>query len=807
MKDAAEIVIIGGGAIGCSIAYHLAQLGRRDVLLIEKAGLTQGVTWHAAGLVGQLRGKRNLTRMLQYSVELYGRLEAETGQATDWKPVGSLRLASSEERWREIRATATTARSFGFELHLVSAAEAQKLFPLIDTAGVVGAAYIPSDGYIDPSSLTQALAKGARQGGVAIQEGVRVTGLVVEDGRVTQVVTDHGTIRAEVVVNAAGIWARDLGALAGVAIPAAAVEHQYMVTEKLADLPAGLPTLRDPDNNFYLKPEVGGFAIGGWEDDAPAFGREEGVPPGFARELLASNFDRFEQIALSAATRVPVLNEVGVRNLINGPIPVSADGEPIMGPAPGLPNFFIACGFTAGIAACGGAGRAMAQWIAAGDPGMDLWAFDIRRFGPHHAGTRYLHERAVESYGRYYKIHWPAEEMRSGRGARRSPLYGALKAQGAVFGSKFGWERPNWFAPAGADPLDRPSFGRPNWFEQVGAEHRAVRERVALIDVSSFSKFEVSGPGAFGFLQGLAANDLDKPPGAVVYTQLCNEAGGIEADLTITRRTEECFYIVTGSGFGVRDGGWIRGHLPNDGSVTFREVTPATSVINLCGPDSRAVLEKVAEGEVGNAAFPFMTAREIRIGYAPVLALRLTYVGELGYELHVPSDYAAHLYETLWEAGNEFGIANAGYRVIDTLRMEKGYLYWGADITPDYSPYEAGLGFCVKLGKGEFLGREALVRIKADGLRQKLCAFTLDRPAPVHGGEAILRAGKVLGVTTSGNFGHTLGKSIVFGYLPIEAAGPNDSGEDYEIEAFCERIPAKRHGRPLYDPERARILA
>jgi 4-methylaminobutanoate oxidase (formaldehyde-forming) len=435
-----------------------------------------------------------------------------------------------------------------------------------------------------------------------------------------------------------------------------------------------------------------------------------------------------------------------------------------MGRAPGLDNFFVACGFTAGIAACGGAGRALAQWIAEGDPGMDLWAFDIRRFGPHHAGTRYLHARAVESYGRYYKIHWPAEEMRSGRGARRSPLYGALKDKGAVFGSKFGWERPNWFAPAGVEPVDRPSFERPNWFEQVGAEHRAVRERVALIDVSSFSKFEISGPGAFRFLQGLAANDLDKPPGAVVYTQLCNERGGIEADLTITRLDEDRFYIVTGSGFGVRDGGWIQSHMPNDGSVSFREVTPANSVINLCGPDSRAVLEKVAEGpggDVSDAAFPFMTAAELRIGYAPVLALRLTYVGELGYELHVPSDYAGHLYETLSDAGAEFGIANVGYRAIDSLRMEKRYLYWGADITPDYSPYEAGLGFCVKLGKGAFLGHEALARIKEEGPRRKLCAFTLESPAPVRGGEAILRGNEVLGVTTSGNYGHTLDRKSV----------------------------------------------
>jgi 4-methylaminobutanoate oxidase (formaldehyde-forming) len=802
MQDSAEIVIVGGGAIGCSIAYHLAKLGKRDVVVLEQSGLTQGATWHAAGLIGQLRGKRNLTRMLQYSVELYGRLEEETGQATDWKPVGSLRLASSEERWREIRHTATTARSFGFELHLVSAEEAQKLFPLMATEGVVGAAYIPSDGYADPSSLTQALAKGARMGGAAFHEGVRVTDFVVKDGRIEQVVTDHGNLRAEVVVNAAGMWARELGALVGVAIPAAAVEHQYLVTEKMTDAPADLPTLRDPDKNFYLKPEVGGIALGGWEDDAPPFG-VDGIPPNFARELLESNFDRFEQIATAAAERIPALNEVGIRNLINGPIPVSADGEPVMGPAPGVGNFFVACGFTAGIAACGGAGRALAGWIVEGDPGMDLWAFDIRRFGPHHAGTRYLHERAVESYGRYYKVHWPGEEMRSSRGARRSPLYGVLRDRGAVFGSKFGWERPNWFAPKGVEPVDRPSFERPNWFEQVGNEHRAVRERVALIDVSSFSKFQVSGPGTFRALQWLAANDLDKAPGSITYTQLCNARGGIEADLTITRLAEDRFYIVTGSGSGVRDSGWIGKHMPRDDSAAFTEVTSSTAVLNLCGPDARGLLEKVAEGDVDDKAFPFMTARELHIGYAPVTALRLTYVGELGYELHVPTEYAAHLYEVLWAAGEEFGVANAGYRAIDTLRMEKRYLYWGADITPDYSPYEAGLGFCVKLGKGDFLGREALARIKEAGPTQKLCCFTLEQPTSVFGGEAILRGNEVLGVTSSANYGHTVGKSIVFGYVPAEAAGH----EDYEIEAFCARVPAKRHARALYDPERARILA
>ncbi|MFQ5772968.1 MAG: FAD-dependent oxidoreductase [Kiloniellaceae bacterium] len=802
MIDGAEIVVIGGGAIGCSIAYHLAKLGKRDVVVLEKSGLTHGATWHAAGLVGQLRSKRNLTRMLQDSVRLYGELEAETGQATDWKPVGSLRLASSQERWREIKRTATTARSFGFELHLLSPKEALELFPLMTTGGVVGAAYIPTDGYIDPSSLTQALAKGARQGGVRFLEGVRVTGFTVKDRRVGKVATDHGAIRAEVVVNAAGMWARDIGALAGVRVPAAAVEHQYLVTEKVIDAPADMPTLRDPDKTFYLKPEVGGVALGGWEHNPPPFG-EDGIPPDFERELLASNFDRFEPIATQAAERIPILGEVGIRDLINGPIPVSPDGEPVMGPAPELDNFFVACGFTAGIAACGGAGRAMAQWIVEGDPGMDLWAFDIRRFGPHHAGKRVLHERAVESYGRYYSIHWPVEEMRSARGGRRSPLYPILKERGAVFGSKFGWERPNWFAPAGVEPVDRPSFERPNWLEHVANEHRAVRERVALIDQSSFAKFEVSGPGACRFLQWLAANDLDKPPGAVTYTQLCNARGGIEADLTVTRLAEDRFYVVTGSGFAVRDANWIESHMPRDGSVVLRDVTSSNAVINVCGPRSRALLERVADGDVSNAGLPFMQARSLRIGYAPALALRLTYVGELGWELHVPSEYAAHVYELLWRAGREFDAANVGYRAIDSLRMEKGYLYWGADITPDTNPYEAGLGFCVRLDKGDFLGRGALARIKAEGPKQKLCCLTLERPVPAFGGEAILRGGKVLGVTTSGNYGTTVGKTIVFGYIPAEEAGH----ENYEVEVFCEAVPARRHARALYDANRARILA
>jgi sarcosine dehydrogenase len=798
----ARIVIIGGGAVGCSIAYHLAKDGEKDVVLLEKSGITHGSTWHAAGLVGQLRSKRNLTRMLQYSVELYNRLDAETGQATDWRPHGSLRIASSPARWSEIKRTATTARSFGFELHLLSPEEAKQRFPFMTTAGVVGAAFIPTDGHVDPTSLCNALAKGARMNGVKMFEGVRVTGISVKDRRATQVVTDKGTITCEILVNAAGIWARDVAKMAGVRVPAAAVEHQYMVTEKRNDIPSGLPSFRDPDKNFYLKPEPGAFAVGGWEHNTVPFGAR-GVPFDFGRELFAGNFDRFEAIAMPAAERLPILNEMGIRNLINGPIPISPDGEPIMGKAPELDNFYVACGFTSGIAACGGAGRALAQWITHGEPEMDLWAFDIRRFGHHHLGSRYLHERAVESYHRYYLIHWPVEEAHSGRGGRRSPLYQTLADQGAVFGSRFGWERPNWFAPAGVERKDVPSFeGRPSWFEHVGAEHKAIRERVALIDQSSFSKFEVSGPGAFSALQRIAANDLNKPAGSATYTQLCNERGGIEADLTIMRVADDRFYIVTGSGFGVRDGHWIQRHMPTDGSVAMHDVTSSRAVINLCGPLARKVLEKVTDDDVSNIGFPFMAVRELRIGYAPVCALRLTYVGELGWELHIPTEYAAHVYELLREAGKEFGVVNAGYRAIETCRLEKRYLYWGADITPDYNPYEAGLGFCVALDKGEFIGRDALQSAKAAGPKRKLCIFILEKPVAVYGGEAISRNGKVLGVTSSGGYGHTIAKSIVYGYVPAEESGHSD----YEIEAFCERVKATRSPKAPYDPDRKRIL-
>ena len=798
----AQVVIVGGGVIGCSIAYHLGRRGIADVVIVEKSGLTQGATWHAAGLVGQLRPSRNVTRMLERSVALYDTLEAETGQAVDWKKVGSLRLACSADRLKEIERSATMAKSFGLEMHIIGPGEARELFPIMSTQGVVAAAYIPSDGHIDPASLTQALAKGARDKGAKIVQQTAVTGFTLAGGRVTEVLTDRGAVACETVVNAAGMWGREVGLMAGVAVPALALEHQYLITEPIPGMPDGMPTLRDPDRLVYYKPEVHGLAFGGYEPDTVPFG-ERGIPGDFAQQLLPENFDRFELLARLAAERTPVINEVGVRQLINGAIPTSADGDFIMGKAPELANYYVASGFLYGIAAAGGAGQMMAEWIVEGEPSLDLWPLDVRRFSPHHNTPAFMYPRAVEHYAKHYQVHWPGAEYESARDIRESPLHGTLRRKGAVFGSKAGWERPNWFALAGIEARDEPSFGRANWFEHVAEEHRAVRERVALIDQTSFSKFEVSGAGAFATLQRLAAADLDKPPGSVSYTQMCNRRGGIECDLTITRLGDERFYVVTGSAFGVHDRHWIASHAPDDGSVAIRDLTAARAVINLCGPRARQVLEKITDDDVSNQALPFAQAREIGIGAAPVLAVRIGYVGELGWELHLDPDHAARVYRLLWRAGEEFGIANVGYRAIDSLRMEKGYLYWSADITPDDNPFEAGLGFRVSLAKGDFIGREALARVKAGGPARRLCTFTVEEPADVFGGEALLRRGRVLGVTTSANFGHTVGKPIVYAYLPAEEL----EHTDFEVEAFGRACPAVRHERALYDPENARLKA
>lgn len=802
MIDQARAVIIGGGIVGCSIGYHLGKMGWKDVVILEKAELTSGATWHAAGLVGQLRQSRNLTRMLSYSVELYNRLEAETGQSTGWKPAGSLRIAASENRMMELKRAATSARSFGLELHLLGPEETRKLFPIMNPKGVVGSAYIPSDGFADPASLAHALAKGARTSGVTILRHTTVTGMTVKKGRVTEVLTDKGPIRTEVVVNAAGMWARSIGLMAGVIVPVCSMEHQYIVTEAIPDMPPDLPTVRDPDGLIYYKPEVDGLAMGGFELNPIPWGMR-GIPNSFTQQLLEPNYEQFEPLSQAAVFRTPCIETVGIRKMINGPDGYSPDGNYILGPSPEVPNFYVAAGMNCfGIAGGGGVGRAMAEWIVEGEPGMDLWPLDIRRFSRHHGSLSFVVDRTSEHYAKHYTLRWPGEENESARGIRRSPLNEVLRSKRAVFGEKNGWERVSWFAPEGMEPVETLSFDYPNWFEAVGSEHRAVREKVGIIDMASFGKIEVRGPKSFEFLQRLAVANLDKPAGSLTYTQLCNPRGGIECDLTVARIDEDHFYLVTGTSFPTHDLSWISRHLPGDGGVFVKDVTSMNSVIGLWGPLARHVLSKVTDQDISNAAFPFASCRHMAIGYAPVTALRVTYVGELGWELHVSYEFAQHVYERLWEAGQEFGLVDFGYRALESMRLEKGYRYWSADITPDYNPFEAGLGFCVDLNKGDFIGREALARVKKDGIRRKLCCFSLEKPLRLLGGETILKDGHVSGIITSGGYGYTVGRTVAYGYLPIE----DSTHTDFEVEAYCERYPAKRHDKVLYDPERKRVL-
>lgn len=797
-------LIIGGGIIGCSIAYHLGRMGEKGVVLLEKTALTEGATWHAAGLVGQLRSSRNTTRMLRKSVEMYDRLEAETGRAFDWKKVGSLRLAATKERLLEAKRLATTARSFGLEMQIISAFEAKALFPYIEATDLEGAAFIPSDGHVDPASLCQTIATAARANGVDIRQNVKVEDFVVSEGRITAVETSEGVWHAENVIMAAGMWSRELGAKLGIHIPACAVEHQYIVTEPIPGFPKDLPTLRDPERLVYYKPDAGGrLVIGGYEHNTVPFG-DSGIPREFARTLLPENIDRFTPLAELSVAVTPVVNEVGIRQVVNGPIPYSADGDFVMGWAPGFDNLMMATGFLYGIAAGGGAGEMIAEWIVEGRPSLDLWPLDVRRFGPHHGTRSFMYPRAVEHYAHHYKMRYPGQESKAARNLRLSPLHDRLKERGAIFGSKNGWERALWFAPKGVEPVDQLDFLNPGWKKYSKDEHKAVRESVALIDQTSFSKFELIGPGALQTLQRLAVSNVDKPVGAVIYTQLCNERGGIEADLTIIRLAPDRFYIVTGAGFGVHDSDWIRRHLPNDGSVHLIDFTSANAVVNVCGPKARDVLQAVTENDISNDKFPFATCQNIVVGAAPVRAVRIGYVGELGWELHIPTDFALHVYDALWEAGQVHGIRNVGYRAIESLRLEKGYLYWSSDITPDYSPIEAGLGFRVHLrAKGDFIGRQVLETQKAEGAQQRLCMFASDQQLPLFGGETILHDGNVVSLASSAGYGYTVSKTIIYGYLPAGLTEEND----FELEVFGERHPIVQVEGPFYDPQNERLKA
>ncbi len=807
----AQIVIIGGGIIGCSTAYHLAKDHKADVLLLEMGQLTSGSTWHAAGLVGQLRSSASITRVLKYSVDLYKRLAAETGLETGWKMTGCLRLATNQDRWTEYKRLKTTAGSFGMDMELLSPKEVKAMWPLLNVDDLVGASWLPTDGQASPSDITQSLARGARMNGAKFIENIRVTGFEMDDGRILKVKTDQGDIACEKVINCAGQWARQVGDMAGINVPLQPVKHQYIITEKIEGLAANAPTLRDPDRRTYFKEEVGGLVMGGYEPNPQSWMTGD-VPNDWQFRLFDDDFDHFEQHMLQAIERIPALETAGVKQMINGPESFTPDGNFILGVAPECSNMFVGAGFNAfGIASGGGAGWVLAQWAIDGEAPLDLWAVDIRRFSNLHRNRDWVRDRTLEAYGKHYTIGFPHEEYVSGRPAIVSPLYERLKKHRAVFGSKLGWERPNWFAPEGVPAEDIYSMGRQNWFDAVGDEHRLVREKVGIFDQSSFAKFELSGKDAAKALDYICANDTSKPAGRLTYTQLLNSRGGIECDLTVARLAEDKFYIVTGTGFRTHDFAWINDHIAQGLDAQLTDITEKFGTLSLMGPKARDVLARVTTTLVSNDAFPFGHVREIEIAGTIVRALRITYVGELGWELHVPIDATGAVFDALMTAGEEFGIRPVGYRAIESLRLEKAYRAWGSDVTPNDSPFEAGLGWAVKLRKNtDFIGRAPSEAINAKPLKKRLAAFTVaDDTVVLLGRETILRNGAFAGYLTSGGFGYTVGKPIGYGYVRNEEGVSDDFLREgkYELIVADERFAAKLHMEPLYDPQNVKVKA
>ena len=820
MADHARAVIIGGGVGGTSIAYHLAERGWTDVVLVDRAELTSGSTFHSAGLVGQLRGSVTLTKMMMYGADLYRRLRDETGVDPSWHEVGSLRLASTPARYEELQRQAGWAKTFGLPLELISAREAQDRFPLMTTDGVLGAVWLPTDGWLDPSGLAMALAAGARRRGVTIRTRARVVAIGVERGRVAgvEVETAGGereTIEADVVVNAGGMFAPEIGRLAGITIPIIPMAHQYLFTEAIDGVHPGLPQLRDPDNLVYFREEVGGLCMGGYERN-PAPWSLDGIPPDFSGKLLAPDLPRFEEIMAGAVRRVPAIADARVSRIINGPEGFTPDNEFILGESE-VRGFFVAAGFCAhGIAGAGGIGRQMASWIVDGEPELDLWQMDIRRFGGQHWRSReWTLARTTEVYATYYDIHYPNEERTAGRPLRTSPTYGRLAELGAAFGEKSGWERPNWFEPNADDPrfggrsalegLGPHGWAGEHWSPAIAAEALATRRDVALFDETSFAKLEVVGPGAVAFLERLCANVIDVPAGRIVYTSMLNTRGGIECDVTVTRVAAWRFMLVTGTALGQHDLGWLRAHMPDDGSVQINDLTSGRICYGLWGPRARDLVTSLTTDDVSDAGFPYLTARPITIGRVPVYALRVTYVGELGWELYAHTEFGLTLWDTLVEAGREHGLTPGGYRAIDALRLEKGYRVWSSDITPDENPYEAGLGFAVALDKEtEFIGREALRAARDAGPRKRLRCLVLDDPRSVClGNEPVRVDGAIVGRVTSGGIGYTLGRSIAYAYLPSEKA----IGTRGEIDLFGEWVGFEVVREPLYDPAGERIRA
>ncbi|SFN92530.1 4-methylaminobutanoate oxidase (formaldehyde-forming) [Bradyrhizobium sp. Rc3b] len=811
LPKSAQVVIVGGGIMGCSLAYHLTLRGWTDVVLFERKQLTSGTTWHAAGLVGQLGATHNLTRLAQYTTELYGQLERESGQNTGYRQIGSLAIATNQERFEELKRGASMARCFGLEVNVLTAREAGDLWPSMATEDLVGAVHLPKDGQTNPVDTTHALARMAKLRGAKIFERTAVTEIMIENGRAVGVRTKNGEITAEFVVNCAGMWARELGASAGATVPLHAAEHFYIVTEPLPDIKRHLPVLRDADACTYFKEDAGKLLVGWFEPVAKPWGME-GIPESFEFDTLPDDLNHIEPLLEGAIRRVPALAKTGIQLFFNGPESFTPDDRYMLGETPEVRNLFVAAGFNSiGIRSAGGAGKVLADWIVDGHPPMDLWDVDIRRVMPFQSNRRYLRDRTVESLGLLYAMHWPFRQPETARGVRRSALHDRLLSRGACFGEVAGFERPNWYAPKGREAKYEYSFGRQNWFDYSAEEHLAVRERVGLFDQSSFAKFVFEGEDAEHILNRICANNVSVPVGRIIYTQWLNERGGIEADLTITRESEKRFLIVTAVATQVRDLAWLKRNIPEGARALAVDVSSGYSVLGVMGPKSRSLLSKLTDADLSNVAFPFATSKVIDLGYAKVRASRITYVGELGWELYVPTEFVQGVFDVLLEEGASFDMRLAGYHAMNSLRMEKGYRHWGHDITDEDTPLEAGLGFAVAWSKPQgFIGRDALLRQKEDGPKRKMVHIALEDPALLlYHNEPIWHDGRLVGRVTSGMYGHSIGASLGLGYVENpDGAGVDAAylrGGKLEVEVAGVRVPARASLRAFYDPANNRV--
>ena len=812
LPNKARVVIIGGGVIGCSVAYHLTKKGWKDVVLLERKQLTSGTTWHAAGLIAQLRATANMTKLAKYSQELYGSLEEETGVATGFKRCGSITVALTEERKEELYRQAAMARAFGVEVEEISNERVQELYTHINLEGVTGAVYLPLDGQGDPANIALALAKGARQRGGIVKERVKVTDIVKEGRNVTGVdwVADDGSasghIECDMVVNCAGMWGHEVGRMAGVNVPLHACEHFYIVTEGIDGL-TQLPVLRVPDECAYYKEDAGKILLGAFEPNAKPWAMN-GIPDSFEFDQLPEDFDHFEPILEAACNRMPMLAEAGIHTFFNGPESFTPDDAYHLGLAPEMDNVWIAAGFNSiGIQSAGGAGMALAEWMDSGEKPFDLGDVDISRMQPFQGNKQYLFERSKETLGLLYADHYPYRQKATARGVRRTPFHHHLLEQGAVMGELAGWERANWFANEGQEREYQYSWKRQNWFENSAAEHRAVRENVGMYDMSSFGKIRVEGPDAEKFMNYIGGGDYSVPNGKIVYTQFLNRAGGIEADVTVTRLTETAYLVVTPAATRLADQTWMQRHAGGF-NIVITDVTAGEGVLAIMGPNARALLEKVSPNDFTNATNPFGTAQEIEIGMGLARAHRVTYVGELGWEIYVSSDMAGHVFETLHEAGQDMGLKLCGMHMMDSCRIEKGFRHFGHDITCEDHVVDAGLGFAVKVDKGtDFIGREAVIARKETGPKNRLVQFRLTDPEPLlFHNEPIVRDGEYVGYLSSGNYGHTLGGAIGLGYVPCDGEKAAEVlASTYEIDVCGVKVKAEASLKPMYDPKSDRV--